>query len=122
MKAASLFYFGAMNVVLFCHAPAGLLPGADRDLLHYGPVFHLTSFALLAVLMLAAGWPLSRAMLVALMIGYSVGTELIQGLLPYRACELTDCINDLVGIAAGIAMFSPPKFADAARLAAPGTT
>lgn len=110
MKTASLGYFAVLNFLLFARVPLDLFPSAWEDAaMHYSPAFHLSSFMLLAVLLLAAGWPVPRATLLALMVAYSLGTELIQGLLPYRSCELSDCLNDLAGIAAGAAVLWPSR-------------
>ena len=121
MKTASLVYFGVLNFLLFARVPLNLFPEAwEGAAMHYSPAFHLLSFTLLAVLMLAAGWPVSRTTLLALMVAYSVGTEVVQGLLPYRSCELSDCLNDLAGIAAGTAMLWPPRLPTIAALGARG--
>jgi VanZ family protein len=118
MRALSLLYFGFLNFLLFAQVPFGLFPGASEDALsHYSPAFHLLSFTMLAVLVLGAGWPVARTTLVALLIAYGAGTELVQGLIPYRSCELSDCLNDLAGIAAGTAMLWPPGLPLTAALA-----
>ena len=134
MKTASAVYFGILNLLLFARFPIVVVPAAwEADLSHYGvspaawqeglshysSAFHLLSFTLLAVLVLTAGWPVSRAALVALLVAYGAATELVQGLIPYRACELSDCLNDLAGIAAGAAMLWPPRLPLIAALGNP---
>ena len=88
------------------------------------PIFRLNFVvtSVLAILVLSADWRVARATLVALMIAYGAGTELVQGLLPYRSCELADWLNDVAGIVAGTAMLWPARLPRIAALGVPRGT
>ena len=71
-----------------------------------GPLSHVLSFALLALLAFAARW-LSAHWAVALcLIVYAGGTELLQAFIPRRHPELVDCLQNLLGIAIGGLVYS----------------
>jgi VanZ family protein len=106
MKAISAAYFLALTYLLVVKRPLAFIesdPGLgalSRDLV---PVAHLVSFALLAVLTSAARWPIPRWGQWGLLVAYAMGTELVQAFLPWRTAELGDFLQDLAGIAAGLA-------------------
>jgi VanZ family protein len=54
---------------------------------------------------LASRPPLRHAPLAGLLIGYAVATELLQTLVPPRTPELKDFIEDVLGLAAGAAIW-----------------
>jgi hypothetical protein len=68
----------------------------------YGRHFFLfTGLSLLAFL---GRWPISLTALACLLAAYGIGTEVLQALVPPRTPELADAIEDLLGIAAGLAL------------------
>ncbi|MBN1853122.1 MAG: VanZ family protein [Pirellulales bacterium] len=66
-----------------------------------GPVAHLASFFLLAVLAFTCQWPLPGRVLVLSLIAYATFTELLQGALGWRSPEWVDWFQDVAGIAIG---------------------
>jgi VanZ family protein len=72
---------------------------------------HFAEYALLAFLLAGAlgGWRRDlRAALLAgvLAVGLGVAVELVQALLPYRDCQLSDMAVNAAGAALGLALFS----------------
>lgn len=84
--------------VLFTPAsgvPAGF-PGSDK-------LVHLAVFAALALTGRVAALP--RAALVAGLVGYAVGSEVLQHVLPLgRSADLLDVLADVLGIALGLVL------------------
>jgi hypothetical protein len=68
------------------------------------PLAHLISFSVLAVLTLAARWPLPRWLIATLLVTYAGATEIVQSCLPPRTAEWTDWFQDLGGILIGAAL------------------
>lgn len=64
-------------------------------------IVHFATFLVLAILMLAARWPLKVTVLLGLLAVYAASTELIQGPIPNRSPEWGDFLQDLAGLAIG---------------------
>jgi hypothetical protein len=79
----------------------GNLPYLLRMLL---PVAHGLSFFVLAVLALAARWPVPRWGIVLFLMIYGGATEIIQSLVPSRMSDWLDWLQDIGGIAVGAAL------------------
>ncbi len=67
------------------------------------PIAHLLSFFLLAVLALAARWPVPRWVLAPLLALYGAATEIVQVFVPRRTPDWADWIQDVSGIVLGVA-------------------
>ena len=66
---------------------------------------HLVAFAVLGFLIGVSRWPLRRAWLVVLLGGYAIAVEAVQWLVPSRSVELPDFVENVVGLAAGFAIW-----------------
>ena len=105
MRAACLAYWSMLTLLLLVKDPLALL-GFQR---HPGGVpstgIHFVLFAMLGLLAAAARWPLGRKWLAALLVGYATVVELLQWFVPQRTVQLADWIENLLGLAAGVAMW-----------------
>ncbi len=98
-------YWLALTVLLLAPDPLKWLgivkvPGAPG-----GRWQHFLSFGLLAVLVLASRLRLRPGVLLGLLVGYAIGTESLQWLVPTRTVELLDYAENLLGLAAGWALW-----------------
>lgn len=66
---------------------------------------HFFLFAILAFLVHASRWPYRRGWLVTALLGYALSTELVQAFIPGRLVELLDLTENLLGLAAGTAVW-----------------
>jgi glycopeptide antibiotics resistance protein len=57
------------------------------------------------MLMLASRWPLRTRVLAAVLVGYALGTEALQWLVPQRVVETLDLLENLLGILVGAAVW-----------------
>jgi hypothetical protein len=109
MRVACLAYIAFLSLLLLSANPArvigvwGEMPSLLRALM---PWAHLMSFSVLAALMLLARWPLPRWSIVLLLGIYGGATEIIQGFIPQRTPEWIDWLQDLGGLAVGVAICS----------------
>ena len=107
IRLVCLSYLILLTVVLLVADPLRLvgvrgdLPGFMRTLM---PVVHLLGFFGLTVLSLAARWPVPRWAVAVLLVVYAGMTEVVQSLLPPRRAEWGDWLQDLAGIAVGVAL------------------
>jgi VanZ family protein len=108
-RIACLAYVVFLSVLLFSPNPSrvismsGELPGMLRALM---PWAHLLSFSVFAALMLLARWPLPRWGIISLLALYGGATEIIQSFIPPRTPEWIDWVQDLGGVAMGVAICS----------------
>jgi VanZ family protein len=108
-RIACLAYVVFLSVLLFSPNPSrvismsGELPGILQALM---PWAHLLSFSVFAVLMLLARWPLPRWSIISLLAIYGGATEIIQSFIPPRTPEWIDWVQDLGGVAVGVAICS----------------
>ena len=104
MKTLCVGYLIALTVLLVTSQPLAFVPRQSElhMLVHaVGPVSHLSSFAILALLAWAAQWPLPQWGIVAFLVSYGMGTELGQHFVPHRTPELADFLQNVVGIVIG---------------------
>jgi VanZ family protein len=67
------------------------------------PASHFLSFLVLTVLTLMVRWPAPRWGIAALLVLYGGLTEVAQSFTPVRTAEWADWLQDMVGIAVGVA-------------------
>jgi VanZ family protein len=112
--AAAIIVFGVIPVQEAVHAVA---EGHEGPLTASG---HFAEYAALAFVLAVAldDWRLSRRAILgafALAVGLGVAIELVQALLPYRDCQLSDALVNAAGAALGAAIFSVVARAKARR-------
>lgn len=93
-------YWPLLTVLLLVPDPLALL-GIQNVPDAPGVGVHFLCFAALAVLVWASRFPLQRAVLAGLLVGFAVATETLQLLVPPRTVELRDFIENLLGLAVG---------------------
>jgi hypothetical protein len=104
MRLVCLSYMAYLTALLLVADPTQLVGGAVAGYTHaLGPVAHLVSFMVLAVLALMTRWPAPRWLIVVLLIAYGGMTEIVQNFLPSRTAEWGDWLQDVVGIGIGAA-------------------
>ena len=94
-------YCVLMTVLLLIPNPLGLLGIRRIASGSGGSGVHLVIFTVLTVLVLASRWPIGSLLLAGLLVGYAIATELLQLLVPMRALEPYDMVENLLGLAAG---------------------
>ena len=107
MRAACLSYLILLTALLLVADPMRLIGASGEGLgllRRFMPVAHLLSFGLLAVLALAARWPIPRWTVVLLLVAYGVLTEIAQSMLPPRTAEWNDWLQDIAGVGVGAAL------------------
>lgn len=114
--AAAVVIWGLVPIQGVVHAVAE--GKGTEDLLTSGG--HFAEYAILAFVLAVAldEWRLSRRAILgaaALAIGLGVAIELVQALLPYRDCQVSDALADAAGAALGLAAFSAVVRARARR-------
>ncbi|MFZ5828449.1 MAG: VanZ family protein [Planctomycetota bacterium] len=104
MRAVCLLYAVALTLLLLTRDPASLvgIVGAWRLLLQSA---HFWSFLVLTLLMMAARWPASRWSIVGLLAVYAALTEFSQYWTATRRPEWSDWVQNIAGIAAGLAIY-----------------
>jgi VanZ family protein len=83
--------------------PGALLGLRRQPELPWGDVgIHFTAFMILSVLVHVANWPrpVGGRVLLALMV-YGIATDVLQSFVPSRAFEMSDCIENMLGVLAG---------------------
>ncbi len=66
------------------------------------PIVHLLCFTLLGFLASLVPWRRSRWTLLALLMAYGAGTEIVQYFIPERTPEWGDLLQDALGLVAGM--------------------
>ena len=104
-RIAFLTYSGLVTVLLLAPDPLNLL-GLKRHaaLLPRDRGGHALLFLGLALLAAASRWPVSRTVLAALLVGYALATEALQGAIPPRTPDWADLLENLLGIAVGLSI------------------
>jgi len=97
-RSLFLVYAILLTTLLLIRKPQELL-GIEH--VFWGELTHLLTFLVLAVLTMAARWPVSARGVVLCLVAYATATELLQDLLPWRSAEWEDWLQDLAGIAIG---------------------
>lgn len=98
-SAGSLAARLALAAAMLLIAWLALTPQPDVPGLGWDKLNHLAAFLVLAALA-EIGWPGRRALpwRLALVLGYGVGIELAQALLPYRQASVLDFAADALGV------------------------
>jgi hypothetical protein len=105
MRLIFLGYFGYLTILLFSRNPMRWVefpPNMASWVARLMPVAHLLSFLVLTILAAAAQWPLRWWALGAVLGGYAVATELLQGLTATRQTEWSDFFQNCAGIVIGL--------------------
>jgi hypothetical protein len=104
MRVVCLGYLLFLTLLLLVSDPMGMVSARGPMLAflqHLMPMAHMLSFGVLAMLGLAARWPIPRWGIAVLLVFYAGMTEIAQSLLPPRTAELQDWLQDLAGIILG---------------------
>ena len=104
---ACLCYWLLLTVLLLVPTPAALVG------LHAVPIFpwgkfgiHLIAFTILGFLANATRWPKHFCWpLIVFLVVYGITTEVLQRFVPHRSARIMDGVEDILGIAAGSAIY-----------------
>jgi hypothetical protein len=105
LRVAFVAYLSFVTLLLLTPDPLGLLglrPYAET--LGGDSGRHFLLFAGLGLLGSLGRWPISTAKLACLLAAYGIGTEVLQAFIPPRTPEAADAVEDLLGIAVGLAV------------------
>ena len=103
LRAVCAAYWSVLTVLLLL--PGSLL-GVHRVPVGLGKVgVHFAVFTVLGFLVAASRWPIRRAWLIVVLGGYAIAVESLQWLVPLRSVELSDFVENVVGLAAGFAVW-----------------
>ena len=103
LRVVCAAYWSVLTVLLLL--PGSLL-GTHRVAVGLGSVgVHFVAFTVLGFLFACSRWPLRRAWLAVLLGGYAIAVESLQWLVPLRTVELPDFVENVVGLAAGFAIW-----------------
>lgn len=107
-RTVSIVYLAFLTVLLVVRNPLDWF--GQQELIVsafqlFGVVVHFVTFAILAILMLLARWPLRPTVLIGLLAVYAALTELIQGPIPNRSPQWDDFVQDLAGLAFGVVLY-----------------
>lgn len=108
MRYTSLCYWSVLTFGLLARNPIGLLRGHSAFSHAYAaiePAVHFLTFALLTLLVLSGSWSVSRRLMLGVIVAYAAMTEMLQGLVPGRTPEWSDLLQNLAGMAAGLAIW-----------------
>ncbi|HUT09163.1 MAG TPA: VanZ family protein [Thermoguttaceae bacterium] len=98
-------YSSLLTLLLLVPDPLALL-GLERiPCPKHGVGVHFGCFTVLALLVLAGRVVRRRVVLFGLLVAYAVIVELLQGFVPPRTVELRDLAENLLGLAAGAALW-----------------
>lgn len=104
-RVVCVAYWALLSVLLLAQDPFALF-GVPRP---PGPPgnrgAHFLFFTLLALLAHASRWPMRFPVLTGLLVAYAFLTEGLQTLVPHRTVELLDLVENLLGLAAGTAIW-----------------
>lgn len=108
VRLASAVYWLVLTAMLLLPDPWALLgmkgpvDTSDKSDVR---VVHFLLFTGLTVLVHAGRWPVRRGLLVGLLLAYAIGTESSQAFIPMRTVDPIDFLENLLGIAAGVAVW-----------------
>ncbi len=106
-KGIFAVYAVVFLLLLMTTAPRTFIQASAQycEPLHYAfAPGHFFGFLLLTLLALAPRWPMSRWMIVFLLVLVAACSEPLQALVPQRVCAFSDVVQNLLGIAAGCAI------------------
>ncbi len=101
-----LLYLAVLSAGLFLPDPF-IMAGTEHDVLRtlyfdkVDPVGHVLAFLPLGFLSCASPWPRRGAVRLGLSVAYALASEPLQAFFPPRTPQLSDLIEDLVGLALG---------------------
>jgi VanZ family protein len=100
-------YWVLLTVLLLVPNPAAVIGLRKAPALPWGDFgVHFTAFVTLAIMIHAARWPrISGRFIIGLLLLYGIATELLQALIPLRAMEMEDCVEDILGILVGTGLY-----------------
>jgi len=98
IRAACCAYWCLLSLLLLYPDPKSLLriEGGSGGL-----GVHFVAFTGLAFITLAGRFPVRRGLLAAVLIGYALSTEALQGLVPNRIVDPIDAVENVLGLVAG---------------------
>ena len=101
IRAACCAYWCLLSLLLLHPDPKSLLgmesvPGGPGG---YG--VHFAVFVGLALITLAGRFPVRRGLLAAVLVGYALATEALQGLVPERTVDPIDAAENVMGLVVG---------------------
>lgn len=98
-------YWLGLSVLLVVPDPLALFGIHEPPGPPGGRLVHFVLFTLLAFLVWASRWPVGRRWIVGSLLVFAVATELSQAFVPRRTVEVLDLIENLLGLAAGTAIW-----------------
>ena len=104
MRKLCLAYWVLLTLLLLASNPGGWLGLEETASSLFERIenwSHLICFTLLSMLVFITRWPIGRGWLLAVLVAYSAGTEVLQMLVPTRRAELKDFAQDVAGILLG---------------------
>ncbi len=106
VRAVGCLYLILLTTLLLIPHPWAWLLGATPEVSPPDRGVHFCAFFVLAILCAASrlSWP--RPVLTAILVGYAIATESLQGLVETRVVDPIDCTENLLGLAAGAAVWA----------------
>jgi VanZ family protein len=98
-------YLLLLSFLLLAPEPLKLLGFASRPGASSLRMVHFCLFTVLGFLVWASRWPVRRGLVVGLLVAYALVTESLQWLVPTRTVDLLDYVENLLGLAAGGAVW-----------------
>jgi hypothetical protein len=106
-RVAFVVFAGFVTFLLLAAHPLELLGlSGYSGPLSSGLGQHVVLFTALSFLGVASRWPFPRTTLACLLAGYALATEGLQAFIPPRTPELADVAENVLGIAAGFAIYA----------------
>jgi hypothetical protein len=96
-------YWALLTVLLVLPDPSAVVGFRKVPTFPWGDMgIHFAAFAILAVMIHVARWPqIPGRLIVVVLLVYGIATELLQALIPRRAVEAADCVENILGIVVG---------------------
>ena len=105
LRIAFVAYWSFVTFLLLTPHPLEILGLHEyAEALAGGYGRHFLLFAGLGLLASLGRWRISTTTLACLLGAYGVATEVLQAFIPPRTPELADAVEDLLGVAAGLAI------------------
>jgi VanZ family protein len=105
IRAGFVLYLSILSVLLLIPHPEMVIGGRELPGFFREYLTHFLLFTGLTLLALAARWPVRAGAMLALLAAYAVAMEGLQAFSPPRVVSLGDLIENLLGIAAGTAIW-----------------
>lgn len=110
VRAACLGTWATVTALLLAPNPAVLMGLRHVPFSGYALAAHFGCFFVLGILTLASRLPSPWWATLAVLGGYGVGIELLQGLVPQRTIDFADFLANAVGIAAGVGAYAAAEW------------